>query len=158
MNEEGLERVHFELPNHWAVAGETVWATPLGDSLYRIENVPFYAYGVNFHDVVRAKESSEGILEVEELIEISGHRTFRIFFNKDINEENQDKILSDLNELTITYEGANKIYFSLDMKPETDYCEIYDKLEELVERNILEFETCEAKVKGSFDDMPEEDS
>ena len=31
-----------------------MWAEPLGDDLYKIENVPFYAYVLNSHDIVRA--------------------------------------------------------------------------------------------------------
>ena len=43
MSDAGLVKIHVDLPNHWATGGESMWATPLGFDLYRIENVPFYA-------------------------------------------------------------------------------------------------------------------
>lgn len=156
MNEEGLEKIHIDLPNHWAIGGESFWATPLGNDLFRLENVPFYAYGLNFHDVVKAT-SDELIPEIRELVELSGHQTFRVFFEKGIDRQNQEKILDSMKELTISYERANDIYFSLDMQPNGNYQAVFDRLDELEKENILGFETCEARIEGSFDDLPEED-
>jgi hypothetical protein len=158
MNEEGLEKIHIDLPNHWAIGGESLWAEPLGNDLYKIENIPFYAYGLNFQDIVRATpDSDKFILEIRELIEPNGHRTFRVFFNKSIEREQQENILDSMMEFGITYERADKIYVALDLKPDGNYKAIYDKLDELLEKDILAFETCEARIEGSFDDLPEED-
>jgi hypothetical protein len=35
-------------------SGERYWAKPLGDDLYELRNVPWYAYRLNLADVVRA--------------------------------------------------------------------------------------------------------
>ena len=157
MKEEGLEKIHIDLPNHWAIGGESMWATPLGNDLFKIENVPFYAYGLNFHDIVLAtSDSDDQIPEIRELVEPSGHRTFRVFFKKHISRDKQEKVLDSLKELTVSYESANEIYFSLDVQPEGNYQAVFDKLDELMEKDILGFETCEARKKGSFDDLPEE--
>lgn len=111
MNEEGLEKIHIDLPNHWAIGGEAFWATPLGNDLYKIENVPFYAYGLNFHDIVRATSESENTKpEIKELIEQSGHRTFRVFFKKSVDRDKQIEILDSMKELTISYERATGIF------------------------------------------------
>lgn len=119
MQEEGLEKIHVDLPNHWAIGGESMWATPLGNDLFKIENIPFYAYGLNFQDIVRAtSDSDEHIPEIRELIEPSGHRTFRVFFHKHISRAQQEEILDSLKDLTISYERASDIYFSLDIQPE----------------------------------------
>ena len=40
---------------------ETLWATPLGNHLYRLENSPWFAYGVSFLDVVRARPDDHPI-------------------------------------------------------------------------------------------------
>lgn len=50
MSKEELAKIYIDLLNHWAIGGECLWATPLGNNLYRIENVPFYAYGLSFKD------------------------------------------------------------------------------------------------------------
>ncbi|MEZ4777708.1 MAG: DUF4265 domain-containing protein [Bacteroidia bacterium] len=156
MNEEGLEKIHIDLPNHWAIGGEAFWATPLGNDLYKIENVPFYAYGLNFHDIVRATSESENTKpEIKELIEQSGHRTFRVFFKKSVDRDKQIEILDSMKELTISYERATGIFLSLDVQPEGNYQAVFDRLDELEQKNILNFETCEARIEGSFDDLPE---
>ena len=155
--EEGLEKIHIDLPNHWAIGGESMWAKPLGNDLYRIENVPFYAYGLNFHDIVRATpDSDDQIPEIRELIETGGHRTFRVIFPKGSSREDQSKTLESLTDLGVTHERCDKIYVALDLEPESDYGMVYDKLEELLDQDVLTFETCEQKLEGSFDDLPEE--
>lgn len=158
MKNEGLEKIHIDLPNHWAVSGESMWATPLGNDLFRIENIPFHAYGLNYHDIVRATpDSEEFIPEIRELVEKSGHRTFHVNFEKQIKKNQQEQILSSLKILTISYERANSSYFSLDMKPEGNYQAIIDKLEELSNEGVLIFETCEERIEGSFDDIEDND-
>ncbi|QHL86991.1 DUF4265 domain-containing protein [Nibribacter ruber] len=158
MNEEGLEKIHIDLPNHWVVGGESMWAEPLGNDLFQIENVPFYAYGLNFKDIVRATSDSEELKpEIRELIKPSGRRTFRICFKSQVSREQQEVILESFFEHHVSYERADDIYVALDMKPEGDYQAVFDKLESYQEQYFIGFETCEARVEGSFDDVPEDD-
>ena len=154
--EDEFVKVHIDLPNHWAIGGESMWAKPLGDNLYQIENVPFYAYGLNYKDIVLATPDSEGVIpEIRKLIEPSGHRTFRLFFEKHVNKGEQEEILNSMKNLKISAERCNSIYIALDLKSDGNYHAVYDKLEELLKKNIIGFETCEARVKDSFDDVPE---
>lgn len=134
-----------------------MWAEPLGNDLYKIENVPFYAYGLNFQDIVKATPDSDQILEIRKVVKTNGHRTFRLFFKKHIGRERQDEILLSMRDLKVTYERADDIYVALDMKPEGNYQAVFDKLDEYYEQNILAFETCETRVEGSFDDVPEDE-
>ncbi|MCH2232469.1 MAG: DUF4265 domain-containing protein [Crocinitomicaceae bacterium] len=157
METSELVKVHINLPNHWAIQGEYLWATPLGNDLFRIENVPFYAYGLNFHDIVNVTyQSDPEIIEIKEIVKASGHRTFRIFFRSGIEQKEQERILSSMEELKISFERANEICFSLNMKPSGNYQAVFDRLDELENQNIIGFETCEARIKGSFDDVPDE--
>lgn len=32
-DDDELTKVYVDLPNHWAVGGESLWARPLGDDL-----------------------------------------------------------------------------------------------------------------------------
>ncbi len=59
MSEDDLTKIHVDLPNNEDVGGESLWAEELGNNLYRLRNVPFNAYGLNFHDVVYAKSESD---------------------------------------------------------------------------------------------------
>ena len=43
---------------------ETVRASPVGNDLYRLENSPWYAYRVSWHDVVEARGPAPGGLPV----------------------------------------------------------------------------------------------
>ena len=54
-NRPGLTKVVFELDeSDWHDhATESVWALPLGHDRYRIQNVPFYAYGVSYDEMRR---------------------------------------------------------------------------------------------------------
>ena len=154
MKEEELKKIHIDLPNHWAIGGESFWATPLGNDLFRIENIPFYAYGLNFHDVVKATSTSDLLIpEIQELVELSGHITFRVFFEKNIARLKQEEVLNSMKELHVSYERANNIYFSLDVQPNGNYQTVFDRLDELENKNILGFETCKARIEGSFDDL-----
>ena len=81
MENEKLTKVYVDLPNHWATGGESMWAVDLGDDLYEIRNVPFYAYNLNVGDVVFATADSPDLKpEVRRVVRRSGHRTMRLFF------------------------------------------------------------------------------
>lgn len=154
---KGLVKVHIDLPNHWAIGGEAFWATPLGNDLYKIENVPFYAYGLNFNDIVKATSKDKAqIPEIRELVTPSGHRTFRIFFENDLDREEQIKILDTLKNPKLSYERNNNLCLSLDLAPDGNYQAVFDQLSALEKKGIIGFETCEARVVGSFDDVQED--
>ena len=59
------------------VDSEGIWAIPLGDRNYRIENVPWFAQGTAFGDVVSAVEF-EGNRWVMNGMAWSGHLTVRV--------------------------------------------------------------------------------
>ena len=152
-----LVKVHVDLPNHWATGGESLWATPLGNDQYRLENVPFFAYGLNFHDVVLATpDSDDTIPEVRAVISQSGHRTLRVIFSKSVERETQAQLLDTLKAYDASYERATKNTVAIDIDPEGDYLATYDKLEEFADRDLLGFETCESREEGSFDDAAED--
>jgi Domain of unknown function (DUF4265) len=155
MSEENLIKLHIDLPNHWAIGGESLWATSLGNDLYRIENVPFFAYGLNFLDIVRATADSPELKpEIREVVTASGHRTYRVIFNKDVERDNQATLLESLEKFGASYERADGINVSIDIKPSGDHDAVFDKLDEYEEKGFLSFETCESRIEGSFDDVP----
>lgn len=156
MSNEGLEKIHINLPNHWAIGGESLWATPLGDDLYRIENVPFFAYGLNFLDVVLATtDANQQVLEVRKVVEPSGHRTYRVIFNENVDPEKQIELLENLAKFQASFERADASNVAIDIKPTGDHIAVYDQLDAFEQSQLLVFETCEARVEGSFDDLPD---
>jgi Domain of unknown function (DUF4265) len=156
--EESLTKVSIDLPRHWATDGESMWALPLGGNLYEIRNTPFYAYGINWGDIVRAHSDDPKLKpEVREVVAPSGNKTLRVFLNKELGREEQDAILSSLQPLDMSWERADDHYVAIDVHPGSDYQAVRDKLMELEQEGKLDYETCEARGAGSFDDVVSED-
>lgn len=114
---------------------ETLWATPLGDDLYRLENSPFYAYNVSWQDIIEAQADGDGWLVFVRVVEKSGHRTVRIVLEAS-NDDATSDILAALVALGCTYEGVSARYFSLNAPPQTDFSKACDYLME----NEIEWE------------------
>lgn len=158
MSEEELTKIYIDLPNHWAIGGESMWAKFLGDDLYQIENVPFYAYGLNYLDIVRATPDSPDLKpEIREVVKASGHRTLRVIFFKATDNAHQVTLLESLEKYQASYERADDINVAIDVKAGGDYNAVYDQLEEYIDKGFLSFETCEARIEGSFDDALDEE-
>jgi hypothetical protein len=60
------------------VGYENLWSEPIGDGLYRLENTPFFVYGISRGDVVVAEPDEEGRLQFIKIREKSGNRTLRV--------------------------------------------------------------------------------
>ena len=111
---------------------ETMWATPVGEHRYRLENLPFYAYSVSWLDVVEARPESDdasAIPVVERVVEKAGHRTLRLIMLPGVDEAPERRqTLDDLVALGCTYERYNPRYFVLDLAPEHELAPVVDYL------------------------------
>jgi Domain of unknown function (DUF4265) len=66
MHTHKLVKVAFDLSGTgWEIPVETLNAENLGNGTYRLVNVPFYARGFAYGDIVRAKPDTIGQLIVE---------------------------------------------------------------------------------------------
>lgn len=159
MEDTSLTKIHVDLPNHWAVGGESVWAQHLAGDRYRLHSVPFYAYDLNFHDVVEARAASPDLKpSVLRVVERSGHRTLRVFFNEGVPEEARIARLRSLDDLQVSFERCRERYFALDVEPEASIDAVRQRLDLWEAEGLLAYETCEARVPGSFDDVASEDT
>lgn len=150
-----LEKIYVDLPNHWATGGESFWAKDLGNAEYELRNTPFYAYGLNWGDIVLAISSApDRKPEIQKVIRPSGNRTLRVFFGDLVSRESQVEHLDGLHALGLSYERATKRLVALDVAPDSDYGEICNELWKLEQQGILEYETCEPRADGRFDDGP----
>jgi hypothetical protein len=155
--DDKLRKVLVDLPNHWATAAESMWAFLLDDGTYQIDNVPFYAYGLNYRDIVKVDGSEPDSLPVVvEVIEPSGHATIRVVFPKEIGKRKQKPIIDDLESIGVSVERAFENHVALDIPPEIDYDAVRDKLDEFENSGVLNYETCESRVEGRFDEGPDE--
>jgi hypothetical protein len=63
---------------------ESLWARSVGEGLFKIDNIPFFATGVAVDDVVAAIPD-RGVLQYKDVVQPSGHSTLRII----VYEESQ---------------------------------------------------------------------
>ena len=58
-------------------SAETLWAIQVGEGLFKIDNIPFFALGVALNDVVSA-EPEEGVFRFKDVVHDAGHSTLRV--------------------------------------------------------------------------------
>jgi hypothetical protein len=155
--ETELVKIFLDLPNHRNTTGESMWARPLGGDLYEIHNSPFSAYDLNYLDVVVAISADPDLKpQITRIERRGGHKTLRIIFKTTTERTVRSKILERINELGATYENADSKLYSLDIPRIENYQPLCDQLWSWEQSGALEYETCEARVSGSFDDSPEQ--
>jgi hypothetical protein len=150
-----LTKLHIDLPNHWACGGEALWAESLGNDLYAIDNIPFFAYGLNYKDIVRARAAEPSLKpEIEAVVEPSGHRTLRIIFPESNTEAESLAFVTSLTSFGAGFENNNGTHFAIDIPPDGDYDGLCRYLMDSEHQGLLRYETGEARIPGSFDDLP----
>jgi hypothetical protein len=105
---------------------ETLWARPLGSDQYELDNTPWYAYGVSWHDVIEARpQTPDGFPEFIRVVRKSGYRTIRLILDPPADTAPESRaILDRLRELGCSYEGANPHYIGVDIPPSVDLMSI----------------------------------
>lgn len=96
---------------------ETLWATHVGGDHFKLDNSPFYAYGVSWEDVVSAPfDAKEQFPTFERVVSKSGNRTVRVLFRTPVEAGNEpDRLLQGLVAMGCSYEGANRRFISLNV-------------------------------------------
>jgi hypothetical protein len=125
---------------------ETLWAAPLGNNLYRLDNSPFYIYGVSWQDVVEAQPEEDGFLFFLRVIEKSGHRTVRVLFEDfSAKDPEAEPILADIKNLGCTYEGYGGLLV-IDVPPEVNL----ETVTEYLKDSKLEWEYADPTYEELF--------
>ena len=155
MEDKKPTELHIELPNHWAMDGESVWGLNIGGEVFEIKNVPCYAYDLNMGDRVLATVNPPDLIpRIQKVVARSGHRTLRALLNEDVDLGEWEKLVAGLCNYGAVHVRVSERFFAFDIGPGGDYDSLYLQLEELEEKGILQYETCEAREEGSFDDLP----
>ena len=149
--DQPASKVLFRVPQEDGTADvETLWATEVGEDLYRIDNTPFFAYSVSWLDVVYAPfDEDEKQATYKEVIKKSGHRTIRIIFDGPVTEEDDNYgKLQEIIELGCSYEGAYGTLVSIDIPPNIDLLMIRNYL---IEKKFV-FEHADPTYEEIFGD------
>jgi hypothetical protein len=103
------------------IGGVGLWARPLGDDLYELDNTPWHTLAINDRDIVRAIASSPDKNPVfVDVVRRGGHRTIHVIFLAEGAAE-KPKVLEHLVSLGTYYEGEKNNFFAIDLPPEIDF-------------------------------------
>jgi hypothetical protein len=153
--EEQLVKIHLELPNHKGSGGESLWAKPLGNSLYELRNSPWFAYNLHFRDVVLAMaDSPDKKPEIIKVVQRSGHKTLRVWFVPEFPADKRMDLLASLNHWKAYYENADGQLFAVDVEPDGDYQAVCNQLWAWQTEGKLVYETGTTRNESAFEVIP----
>lgn len=133
-------RLGIRLPPDWhGHSAEWVWATDLGTGIYRIQNIPFYARGLSWLDEVTADSTPTGTW-LTAVSRKSGHSTYRVFLNVEIESSAYDNQWRPLKRAGCRYERATDHLVAIDVPSNTDIAVAYAALEDGLRSGVWDFE------------------
>lgn len=139
-------KLEIELPeSDWHNYGsETLWATHIEGVIYRIDNVPLFAYGIAYGDKVRVVfEDGRAFPIIEEVVTGGGHSTYRLLMPSKRGAENNpefEMFWVPLEKLGCSFEGYDATLIAVDVPPESDIFQVYKLLEAGEEKGVWSFE------------------
>jgi hypothetical protein len=99
---------------------ESVWATPLPDGFYRLENSLFLGSEISYQDVVETVPSKDGLYRVVSRVRVkSGNRTLLAQVKEGLDSEKGKAVLRAIKELGGTCERGHEEILSINVPPET---------------------------------------
>jgi hypothetical protein len=117
---------------------ESLWGVKIVDSIFRIDNIPFYIRGIALGDVVRAKPTTDGALQFESIVKNSGHSTVRVVFFK---PEAQEDLCKNLEALGCQWEGAfEPSLIAIDVPPSSNLSVVLELLKTGCEKDLFDYE------------------
>ena len=135
-----LDREDEEWP---PVGTEGVWARPVGQGEFELDNVPWFARGVAFGDRVRAEPDSNGVLTVRDRVAWSGRYTIRVIpLGEGTSGEQVQEVIDIFTPLGAECEGALPSFkiVALDIPPTARVAEIKALLREGETEDRWEYE------------------
>ena len=136
-------RFATEVQDGWPpVPYETLWAERAEANLYRIDNVPFFVYGIAYRDLVEVmpKAPEETVFWFHRVVRRSGHSTYRIMLRDSQNKTIFNVWWAKLGDIGCTYESADGRLLAIDMPPHVDARAAYTILQDGCEQDIWDFE------------------
>lgn len=136
-------KIAFEVSgqNDSGIEVERLWAKPVQDDVYEIDNSPYQVYGISWGDKVEAtKLDSE--LKFVRVVARSGHSTYRIRLPCGRDHSYFLQYWPELEVLGCTYEGADgeRRLYSIDVPSANSVSGAYSILQRLENSGVWEFE------------------
>jgi hypothetical protein len=138
-----LVKVFIDLPTGEPFETEAFWAKKVGDSIYNIENVPFFSYEVHFNDIVEAISiESSSQLKIVKIVKPSNRFETRVVLNNFNSIENQEKLLHIFSLFDLEYEHAKNGLFAISLAKHADISKFESALIPLVSENLISYDAC----------------
>lgn len=112
---------------------ETAWAqrTHLDRDEFRLDNNPFYAYGVSADDIVEGERIAPGMYRFVRVVRPSGNRSIRVAFETfKADAPEAEPILAGITSLGCDYEGMFGRVIAVNVPPHVDLARVADFLTE----------------------------
>jgi hypothetical protein len=104
----------------------------MGAGKYRLDNTPWYQYGVSYQDVIETAPEADGFPFFVRVLEKSGYRTIRVRSRTEVSQD----LLESIKSAGASYEGADKRLIAIDIPPGVDL----EVVVQLVEASGIEWE------------------
>lgn len=132
--DEGYVKIYFQQGE----LVETLWAKPLGNQRYGLDNSPFYAYSVSWQDIVEAAANTQdGALEFVKVLKKSGYRTVRLILHNVAMESPEGvRLLAPLLQLGCRYEGLYSKLISVSIPPIAVFEEVVEYIKSLSQLDV----------------------
>jgi hypothetical protein len=123
-------RIDLSLIDGAPAAGELLWAQPLGDNLFRLRNIPSFAFGLSEGDVVRCTEEN-GVTTVSSLVHDSGNGAIRVYFRGE-SAVDRERVFAALRKRGCSHELGHRtlVMFTVPAKSAEHFPEIARVLNE----------------------------
>lgn len=135
-------KVSFPISGEQGGSVEVMYAQPLGDNRYVLDNSPFYAFDISYCDEFFVNEI-DGEKVFTRIASRGGHSTYRIKIPEGKDHSYFLTYWPKLKDLGCTYEGSSvnvKRLYAIDMPPGVDVERAYRVMEEYEGQNVWEFE------------------
>lgn len=121
-------RIAFELEQdedgYPPVSVETLWALPTPEGFWRIDNIPFFVYGIALDDIIEAHGDPLTFVRV---VQPGGHATLRMLLSKTADAA---PLRAALNARGCSSEASHiPTLFAVDVPPAVDVAEVRAFLE-----------------------------
>jgi hypothetical protein len=111
------EKIVIDLPpGELKTTAESVWGKRVGDDRYELENVPVWAYGLAYGDVVEANTGEDGRKHFRKLLSKGGLLTVRAA-GPEADQDTFNKLYEELKRHAVAYERFSPSYAAFAMDP-----------------------------------------
>jgi hypothetical protein len=131
-------RILFALENSELGDAEVLWAEPITETTYRLDNIPLLVFGVSMGDTVWSRSPTEPYVFAG-IASRGGHSTYRLMLEAPDQPATRARF-RELVTLGCGYEELTARFIAIDVPERTDIFRVYDLLERGLDDGIWTFE------------------